>query len=75
MSVATAANWGAAFVLTLIFPSLMDSIGASATFAMLALMTLIALRWTWVMVPETKEKSLEEIAEMFELDDPMSAPT
>lgn len=75
MSVATAANWGAAFVLTLIFPSLMDSIGASATFAMLALMTLIALRWTWVTVPETKEKSLEEIAEMFELDDPMSAPT
>ncbi len=68
MSVATAANWGAAFVLTLLFPVLMDSIGASATFAILAVMTVIALRWTWLMVPETKEKSLEEIADMFEHD-------
>jgi sugar porter (SP) family MFS transporter len=66
MSVATAANWGAAFVLTLLFPVMMDGLGASATFAILAAMTVAALWWTWANVPETKEKSLEEIAEMFE---------
>lgn len=66
MSVATAANWGAAFVLTLLFPVLMDNIGPSATFGILAAMTVIALWWTWKMVPETKEKSLEEISAMFE---------
>jgi sugar porter (SP) family MFS transporter len=75
MSVATAANWGAAFVLTLLFPTLMDSIGPSATFAILAVMTVIALRWTWVHVPETKGKSLEEVAEMFERESAAAGDT
>ncbi len=66
MSVATAANWGAAFVLTLVFPVLMDSIGPTATFGILAFMTVVALWWTWREVPETKEKSLEEISAMLE---------
>ena len=65
MSVATAVNWGAAFVLTLLFPDLIDWFGSSITFAILAAFTVVALWWTWVNVPETKGKSLEEIAEMF----------
>jgi SP family galactose:H+ symporter-like MFS transporter len=68
MSVATAANWGAAFVLTLLFPTMMDDLGPSATFGLLAVLTVVALRWTWVNVPETKERTLEEIAAMFEAD-------
>lgn len=66
MSVATAANWGAAFLLTLLFPVMMDSIGASATFAILAAFTVVAMLWTYRMVPETKEKSLEEVVALFE---------
>ncbi|NQY55528.1 MAG: sugar porter family MFS transporter [Ilumatobacteraceae bacterium] len=69
MSLATAVNWGAAFVLTLLFPNLIDWIGNSATFAILAVFTVIAMGWTWLNVPETKGKSLEEIAQMFERDD------
>jgi len=65
MSIATAVNWGAAFVLTLLFPDLIDWFGSSITFAILAAFTVVALWWTWVNVPETKGKSLEEIAEMF----------
>jgi MFS family permease len=65
MSVATAVNWGAAFVLTLLFPVLIDWFGSSITFAILAALTVVALWWTWVNVPETKGKSLEEISEMF----------
>ncbi|MGB0113522.1 MAG: sugar porter family MFS transporter [Ilumatobacteraceae bacterium] len=64
MSVATAANWFAAFVLTLVFPVLLDSIGSSATFGLLALFTVAALWWTWRYVPETSGKSLEEVTEM-----------
>jgi len=65
MSVATAVNWGAAFVLTLLFPDLIDWFGSSITFAILAGFTVLALWWTWANVPETKGKSLEEISEMF----------
>jgi predicted MFS family arabinose efflux permease len=49
-----------------VFPDLMDGIGPSATFAILAAMTLLALWWTWRNVPETTEGSPEEIAAMFE---------
>jgi SP family arabinose:H+ symporter-like MFS transporter len=66
MSIATAANWGSAFVLTLLFPVMMDGIGASATFAILAVLTVTAMIWTYRMVPETKEKSLEEVVAIFE---------
>lgn len=66
MSIATAANWGSAFVLTLLFPVMMDGIGASATFAILAALTVVAMIWTQRMVPETKEKSLEEVVALFD---------
>ena len=69
MSVATAVNWGSAFILTLIFPDLIDWAGGSVTFAVLGVFTLTALWWTWAYVPETKGKSLEQVAAMFEHDE------
>lgn len=69
MSVATAINWGAAFVLTLFFPDLVDWIGSSATFGVLAALTVVALWWTWNYVPETKGLTLEEVAAQFERQD------
>lgn len=68
ISVSIAVNWAAAFLLTLLFPNLIDWFGSSITFAILAAFTVIALWWTWANVPETKGKSLEEIAEMFSND-------
>ncbi|MEL7209936.1 MAG: MFS transporter, partial [Actinomycetota bacterium] len=68
MSVATAVNWGAAFVLTLLFPDLLDWIGNSATFALLAALTVAALVWTWRTVPETKGRTLEEVTALFEAE-------
>ncbi|WP_083914573.1 sugar porter family MFS transporter [Ilumatobacter nonamiensis] len=65
MSVATAVNWGAAFVLTLLFPILLDGIGHSATFGLLAFFTVISMLWVARMVPETKGKTLEEVSAMF----------
>ncbi|MEM8619302.1 MAG: sugar porter family MFS transporter [Actinomycetota bacterium] len=69
MSLATAVNWGSAFLLTLVFPDLSAWLGNSATFAIMAVLTFIAMAWTWANVPETKGRSLEDIAEMFERDD------
>ena len=66
MSAATAVNWGSAFVLTLLFPDLIDWIGNSATFGLLAGLTVVALWWTWRSVPETKGKTLEEVAALFD---------
>ena len=65
MSAATAVNWAAAFVLTLLFPDLLDWIGNSATFALLAVLTVLSMMWTWRVVPETKGQTLEEISAMF----------
>lgn len=73
MSVATAVNWGAAFVLTLLFPDLLDWIGSSATFALLAAFTVAGLWWTWRNVPETRGKSLEDVTALFEEGRPARA--
>ena len=54
MAVSTAFNWGAAFVLTLLFPDILDAIGASATFALLAAVTVVVIWWMNRYVPETK---------------------
>jgi len=65
MSVATAVNWGAAFVLTLLFPDLLDWLGNSGTFGLLAAFTVVSMLWVHRMVPETKGKTLEEVTAMF----------
>ena len=37
-----------------------------ATFALLAVLTVAALVWTWRSVPETRGKTLEEVTALFE---------
>jgi SP family galactose:H+ symporter-like MFS transporter len=66
VAVATAANWGAAFLVSQTFLSLIDRIGNSATFWLFAGFSVIAYVWIWKKVPETKGRSLEEIQEMFD---------
>ena len=61
VSLATAANWGAAFLVTEFFLSIVNSIGEAATFFILASMCVLAYVFIWRYVPETKGRSLEEI--------------
>lgn len=61
VSLATAANWGAAFLVTQFFLTLVDGIGESATFFLLASMCVFAFAFIWKYVPETKGRSLEQI--------------
>ena len=59
--VATIGNWGANFLVSLLFPVLAAAIGLSAVFALLAVFSVAAFIFIRMLVPETKGRSLEEI--------------
>ena len=61
MSVATIANWGANFVVTISFLTLLDVIGPKGVFFLFAALTLVALAYFAKRVPETKQRSLQQI--------------
>ena len=61
MSVASVANWGSNFLVTLIFPPLVAALGSAAAFMMFAVLSVGAFIFTLRVVPETKGRSLEEI--------------
>jgi SP family sugar porter-like MFS transporter len=61
MAVATFFLWTASFILTYTFPLLNSALGAAGTFWIYALICFAGLMFIWRRVPETKNKSLEEI--------------
>ena len=61
MSIATFALWTACFILTYTFPILNNVLGAAGTFWVYGLVCLGGFIFTYKYVPETKNKSLEEI--------------
>jgi sugar porter (SP) family MFS transporter len=61
MSVATMANWGANFVVTISFLTLLSAIGSAGTFFLFAGLSIVALAYFQRQVPETKNRSLQEI--------------
>jgi sugar porter (SP) family MFS transporter len=61
MSVATMANWAANFVVTISFLTLLGALGNAGTFFLFFGLTVVALAYFHRQVPETKNRSLEEI--------------
>jgi len=61
MSVATLANWGANFVVSQFFLTMVEKFGASATFSIYAVLCIVTLVFVARFVPETKRQSLERI--------------
>ena len=61
VAVATAVNWGAAFLVSQFFLSLVNTIGDSWTFLLFAFFCLVGWIWVYRVVPETKGRTLEEI--------------
>ena len=61
MSVAVMALWIACFLLTYTFPMLNQKLGASGTFWLYAVICLAGLIYIFAALPETKNKSLEQI--------------
>ncbi|MBI1226636.1 MAG: sugar porter family MFS transporter [Bacteroidetes bacterium] len=61
MSVATFALWVAVYLVTQMFPILLESAGPANTFWLFCGMSVLGFLFTWSQVPETKGKTLEEI--------------
>jgi sugar porter (SP) family MFS transporter len=61
MAVATTALWAACFLLTYTFPLLNDLAGTGLTFWLYAVICVLGLAFIYRALPETKEKTLEEI--------------
>ncbi len=61
MSIATFALWSACFILTYTFPILNKTLGASGTFWIYGVICLSGFLFIKRYVPETKNKSLEDI--------------
>lgn len=61
MSVATFALWVAVYIVTQMFPILLESAGPAPTFWIFGTMSLLAFFFVWSQVPETKGRTLEEI--------------
>ena len=73
VALATAINWGSAYLVSQFFLSLQQAIGSSATFWLFALFCAVGWVWVWSVVPETKQQSLEQIQELWtqKLQQPM----
>jgi SP family arabinose:H+ symporter-like MFS transporter len=65
MSVAIFFLWLSVYVVSQTFPMLLESIGTAWTFWIYMVMSVLAFVFVWNLVPETKEKSLEEIQKMW----------
>ena len=61
MAVAVASLWAACFALTYSFPQLNAKLGAAGTFWLYAGICVVGFIFIWFKLPETKNKSLEEI--------------
>jgi sugar porter (SP) family MFS transporter len=70
VSVATAANWFSAWVVSQFFLSVVDAVGESVTFWIFAALSVVCLVWIVAKVPETRGRTLEEIEAMWGGDDP-----
>ena len=65
VAVATAANWGSAFLVSQFFLSLIGAIGNSWAFWLFGLFCVLAWVWIYFRVPETKGQSLEQIQQLW----------
>ena len=67
MTIPVLTQWIANGVVVLFFPAAFNRIGKATTFSVLALMALVQAVFTWLFVPETKNKPLEEIEEFWKI--------
>ena len=66
VAVATAVNWGAAFLVSQFFLTLVGAVGEAGTFGLFALFCVVGGAWIYRNVPETKGRSLEQIETLWE---------
>jgi len=65
VALATAINWGSAYIVAQFFLSLVHGIGSAMTFWLLAVFCVMGWIWIFLRVPETKGLTLEKIQAMW----------
>jgi sugar porter (SP) family MFS transporter len=65
LAFASFTQWIFNFLVVLLFPHFLASFGGAKTFLFLAIMSFMQLLYTYLYVPETKGKSLEEIEQIW----------
>ena len=63
------ANWGANFVVTISFLTLLSALGNAGTFFLFAGLSVVALAYFQRQVPETKNRSLQDIERDLDLSE------
>lgn len=71
MSLVTAVQWGANFLVAMTFLTILDLIGISHTFMIYGIMCLLGVVFCYFFVPETKGVSLEKIEENLNAKKPL----
>ena len=66
MAICTAALWAACFILTYTFPLLNSAIGTAGTFWFYAAVCAAGFLFVLTYLPETKQKSLEAIQQLWQ---------
>ncbi len=65
VALATAVNWGSAFIVSQFFLSLVAVLGSAWTFWLLAAFCVLGWIWIYLRVPETRGLTLEKIQDMW----------
>lgn len=65
LAFASFTQWIFNFLIVLLFPHFLASLGGATTFLFLAVMSFMQWLFTYIYVPETKGKSLEEIEQIW----------
>lgn len=67
MSLATLVLWIGVVLITQLTPMLLESVGGAFTFWLFMVNAIILVVFTWLRIPETKNKTLEEIEKSWKL--------
>ena len=65
MALSTGISWACAFLVVQFYPWMEAAIGAGMAFGLFALLLLAAALFIRFLIPETKDRPLEEIEEYF----------
>jgi sugar porter (SP) family MFS transporter len=65
MALGSGTHWVFAALITLVTPAVLSAFSGGAIFAFFAFMMVLQLLFVWKMMPETKNKSLEELEKEF----------
>lgn len=69
-SIAIATNWACSFLVTLLFSTLKELLGAAGVFLLFGVVCVFGIVFTITVVPETRGKNIDEVLGILNNDDP-----